>query len=75
LSDPWLAKVEVWHGDNYVVIRRGGCVVAANLAPVAQTVSLRSVPSKVLLATSPGVVLQRDRVELPPESAVVVAAR
>jgi len=75
LSDPWLAKVEVWHGDNYVVIRRGGCVVAANLAPVPQTVSLRSVPSKVLLATSPGVVLQRDRVELPAESAVVVAAR
>ncbi|MFC7278073.1 malto-oligosyltrehalose trehalohydrolase [Paractinoplanes rhizophilus] len=75
LSDPWLSKVEVWHGDQHVVIRRGGCVVAANLAPVAQTVSLRSVPSKVLLATSPGVVLQRDRVELPAESAVVVAAR
>jgi maltooligosyltrehalose trehalohydrolase len=75
LSDPWLSRVEVWHGDNFVVIRRGGCVVAANLAPVPQAVSLRSVPSKVLLATSPGVVLQRDRVELPPESAVVVAAR
>ena len=75
LSDPWLSKVEVWHGDQHVVIRRGGCVIAANLAPVAQTVSLRSVPSKVLLATSPGVVLQRDRVELPAESAVVVAAR
>jgi maltooligosyltrehalose trehalohydrolase len=42
---------------------------------VPQTVSLRAVPSKVLLATEPGVVLQRDRVELPPESAVVVAAR
>jgi maltooligosyltrehalose trehalohydrolase len=75
LSDPWLSRVEVWHGDNFVVIRRGGCVVAANLAPVPQTVSLRSMPSKVLLATSPGVVLQRDRVELPAESAVVVAAR
>ncbi|WP_433366098.1 malto-oligosyltrehalose trehalohydrolase [Actinoplanes sp. CA-142083] len=75
LSDPWLSKVEVWHGDQHVVIRRGGCVVAANLAPEAQTVSLRSVPSKVLLATSPGVVLQRDRVELPAESAVVVVAR
>ncbi|WP_030438758.1 malto-oligosyltrehalose trehalohydrolase [Actinoplanes subtropicus] len=75
LSDPWLSRVEVWHGDNFVVIRRGGCVVAANLAPAPQTVSLRSVPSKVLLATAPGVVLQRDRVELPAESAVVVAAR
>jgi maltooligosyltrehalose trehalohydrolase len=75
LSDPWLDKVEVWHGDQYVVMRRGRCVVAANLAGVPQTVSLRSVPSKVLFATEPGVVLQRDRVELPAESAVVVYAR
>ena len=70
-----LDRVEVWHGDQHVVIRRGGCVIAANLAPVAQTVSLRAAPGKVLLATEPGVVLQRDRAELPPESAVVVAAR
>jgi maltooligosyltrehalose trehalohydrolase len=75
LSDPWLSKVEVWHGDQHVVIKRGNCLVAANLAPVPQTVSLRAVPTKVLLATEPGVVLQRDRVELPAESAVVVFAR
>jgi maltooligosyltrehalose trehalohydrolase len=75
LTNPWLDRVEVWHGDNYVVIRRGGCVVAANLAATPQTVSLRAVPSRVLLATEPGVVVQRDRVELPAESAVVVAAR
>jgi maltooligosyltrehalose trehalohydrolase len=75
LSNPWLDKVEVWHGDQYVVMRRGQCTVAANLATVPQTVSLRAVPSKVLLATEPGVVLQRDRVDLPPETAVVVAFR
>jgi maltooligosyltrehalose trehalohydrolase len=75
LTDPRLDQVEVWHGDQFVVIRRGRCLVAANLAAVTQTVSLRAVPSKVLLATEPGVVLQRDRVELPPESAVVVFAR
>jgi maltooligosyltrehalose trehalohydrolase len=75
LSDPRLDQVEVWHGDQYLVMRRGHCAVAANLAPVPQTVSLRAVPSKVLLATEPGVVLQRDRVELPAESAVVVAYR
>jgi maltooligosyltrehalose trehalohydrolase len=75
LSDPRLDQVEVWHGDQYVVMRRGHCVVAANLAPVPQAVSLRAVPSKVLLATEPGVVLQRDRAELPPESAVVIAFR
>jgi maltooligosyltrehalose trehalohydrolase len=75
LSDPWLDKVDVEHGDQYVTMRRGHCVVAANLAPVPQTISLRAVPSKVLLATEPGVVLQRDRADLPPESAVVVAFR
>jgi maltooligosyltrehalose trehalohydrolase len=75
LSDPWLDKVEVWHGDQYVVMRRGNGAVAANLAGVPQTVSLRQAPSKVLLATEAGVVLQRDRVELPAESAVVVAYR
>jgi maltooligosyltrehalose trehalohydrolase len=75
LTDPRLDQVEVWHGDQYVAMRRGHVTVAANLAPVPQVVSLREVPSKVLLATEPGVVLQRDRVELPPESAVVVAFR
>jgi len=75
LSDPRLDKVEVWHGDQYVVMRRGACAVAANLAAVPQTISLRATPRSVLLATEPGVVLQRDRVELPPETAVVVAFR
>lgn len=75
LSDPWLDKVGVWHGDQHLVMRRGQTAVAVNLAATPQTVSLRDVPSKVLLATSEGVVLQRDRVELPAESAVVVAYR
>jgi len=75
LSDPRLDQVEVWHGDQYVVMRRGACAVAANLAAVPQTISLRATPRSVLLATEPGVVLQRDRVELPPETAVVVAFR
>jgi maltooligosyltrehalose trehalohydrolase len=75
LSDPWLDQVEVWHGDQYVVMRRGNCAVAANLAAVPQAVSLRQPPRSVLLATEPGVALQRDRVELPAESAVVVAYR
>jgi maltooligosyltrehalose trehalohydrolase len=75
LTDPRLDRVEVRHGDRYVVIRRGRCAVAVNLAPAAQTVHLPRVPSRVLLATEPGVVLQGDRVELPAESAVVVAWR
>jgi maltooligosyltrehalose trehalohydrolase len=75
LSDPRLDQVEVWHGDQYAVMRRGHTAVAVNLATAPQTVSLPAVPSEVLLATEQGVVLQRDRVELPPESAVVVAWR
>jgi len=72
LTDPRLDQIEVMHGDRYVVIRRGRCAVAVNLAPAEQTVHLPRMPSKVLLATEPGVVLHRDRVSLPPESAVVV---
>jgi maltooligosyltrehalose trehalohydrolase len=75
LSDPRLDRVQVWHGDKYLVMRRGRTAVAVNLAPVAQTVSLRAAPSSVLLATEPGIVLLRDRAEMPAESAVVVAYR
>jgi maltooligosyltrehalose trehalohydrolase len=75
LSDSRLDQVQVWHGDQYLVMCRGRCLVAVNLAPVAQTVSLRATPTKVLLATEPGIQLLRDRVEMPPESAVVVECR
>jgi maltooligosyltrehalose trehalohydrolase len=75
LSDPRLDQVDVWHGDNHLVMKRGNCAVAINLASTPQTVSLRDTPRKVLLASEDGVVLQRDRVELPAESAVVVAFR
>jgi maltooligosyltrehalose trehalohydrolase len=75
LSDPRLDRLDVTHGDRYVVIRRGRCLVAANLAPVPQTVGLGAAPGTVLLATEPGVVLHGDRAELPPESAVVLACR
>ncbi len=73
LSEPRLDRVQVWHGNQFVVMRRGDCVVAANLAPVAQRISLRAVPRGVLLATEPGTILTRDVAELPPESAVVVS--
>ena len=73
LTDPWLSDVEVWHGDQHVVIRRGTHVVAANLADRPQTVSIRSTVRSVLLATSPGVVVERDRLVLPPETAAVVS--
>ncbi|SDZ45132.1 maltooligosyl trehalose hydrolase [Micromonospora pattaloongensis] len=73
LSDPRLDRVDVRYGDRFLVMRRGGCVVAANLAPKAQRVTLPGVVRSVLLATGTGVTVMRDVVELPPESAVVVA--
>jgi maltooligosyltrehalose trehalohydrolase len=75
LSDPRLDRVHVEHGERHVLIRRGHTAVAANLAPVPQTLRLPAVPNEVLLATEPGVVPRGDRVELPPESAVIVAFR
>jgi maltooligosyltrehalose trehalohydrolase len=75
LCDPRLDRVQVWHGDRHLVMRRGRCTVAVNLASTPQTVSLQATPSRVLLSTEQGMVLQRDRVEMPPESAIVVEAR
>jgi maltooligosyltrehalose trehalohydrolase len=75
LTDPRLDRVQVWHGDRCAVIRRDRLTVAVNLAPAPQTVGLRGVSDTVLLASEPGVILQGDRVELPPESAVVVTTR
>ncbi|MFB9236468.1 malto-oligosyltrehalose trehalohydrolase [Plantactinospora siamensis] len=73
LSDPRLNRVEVRHGDRFVVIRRGGCVVAANLAARPQRIDLADEVGEVLLATEDGVTVMRGGVELPAESAVVVA--
>ncbi|MDG4831278.1 malto-oligosyltrehalose trehalohydrolase [Solwaraspora sp. WMMD1047] len=73
LSDPRLDRVDVRCGDQFIVIRRGRCVVAANLAGRARRINLPEVVRSVLLATGPGVTAMRDVVELPAESAVVVA--
>ncbi|GIJ31358.1 malto-oligosyltrehalose trehalohydrolase [Micromonospora sediminimaris] len=73
LSDPHLFAVEVRHGDQFLVMRRGGCLVAANLAGKPQRVTLPGVARRVLLATGSGVTVQRDRIELPAETAAIVA--
>jgi maltooligosyltrehalose trehalohydrolase len=75
LSDPRLDAVRVRHGHQHLVMERGRCAVAVNLAREPQTVSLPGAPRAVLLATEPGIGLQRDRIEMPPESAVIVAFR
>ena len=73
LSDPRLDKVEVTHGDQFLVMRRGDTAVAANLAPKSQRITLPGFVRSVLLSTETGATVMRDGVQLPPESAIVVA--
>jgi maltooligosyltrehalose trehalohydrolase len=60
-------------GAPAVAMRRGACVVAANLTAEERRVSLHGVPRAVLLATADGVGLSHDAADLPPESAAVIA--
>jgi maltooligosyltrehalose trehalohydrolase len=73
LSDPRLDLVDVRYGDQFLVIRRGGCLVVANLAGRPQRINLPAVARRVLLATTSGVTVMRDGLELPAESAAIVA--
>ncbi|MBB5826197.1 malto-oligosyltrehalose trehalohydrolase [Micromonospora carbonacea] len=73
LSDPRLDAVDVRHGDQFLVMRRGERMVVANLAGRPQRITLPGVARRVLLTTEEGVSVTRDRIELPPESAAVVA--
>ncbi|MFD0785154.1 malto-oligosyltrehalose trehalohydrolase [Micromonospora azadirachtae] len=73
LSDPRLSAVSVQHGDQFLVMRRGNTLVVANLAARAQGISLPGVARQVLLATGEGVTVMRDRIQLPAETAAIVA--
>ncbi|MFF5181427.1 malto-oligosyltrehalose trehalohydrolase [Micromonospora sp. NPDC000316] len=73
LSDPRLNAVSVQHGDQFLLMRRGETLVVANLAGRGQGVSLPGVARRVLLATGEGVTVMRDRIELPAETAAIVA--
>ncbi|MEV4813775.1 malto-oligosyltrehalose trehalohydrolase [Micromonospora avicenniae] len=73
LSDPRLSAVSVQHGDQFLVMRRGNTLVVANLAARAQGISLPGVARQVLLATEEGVTVMRDRIQLPAETAAIVA--
>jgi maltooligosyltrehalose trehalohydrolase len=75
LSDPRLDRVDVRHTSHSLVVYRGNCAVAVNLAERAQRISLPQMPRAVLLVTQPGVMLTRNTIELPPETAAVVSFR
>ncbi|MBQ0902390.1 malto-oligosyltrehalose trehalohydrolase [Micromonospora sp. U21] len=73
LSDPRLHAVNVQHGDQFLLMRRGDTLVVANLAGRGQGISLPGVARRVLLATGEGVTVMRDRIQLPAETAAIAA--
>jgi maltooligosyltrehalose trehalohydrolase len=73
LAKPVLRRSEVWHGGSFLAIRRGTCVVVANLRRTTQRVNLHGTARSVLAATEPGLVLVHDAADLPGESAAVIA--
>ncbi|PTA47307.1 malto-oligosyltrehalose trehalohydrolase [Micromonospora sp. RP3T] len=73
LSDPRLHRVEVRHGDQFLVVRRGDTLVVANLAERPQRVNVPGAVRRVLLASSEGATVMRGGIELPAESAAIVA--
>ena len=70
LSDPRLDRVNVRHGENYLVIGRGRCTVAVNLAAAPITVDVEA--TDVLLTPGLGAVLGQGTLLLPPRSAAIV---
>jgi maltooligosyltrehalose trehalohydrolase len=72
LSDPRLDRVDVTYGEHHVVIRRGRCLVVANLGAEPVTLSLPAAPTRAVFATA-AISLAGSSVTLPPESAFIVA--
>ncbi|MDG4824275.1 DUF3459 domain-containing protein [Asanoa sp. WMMD1127] len=60
-------------GAEVITMRRGALVVAANIGVAPARVGLPGVPRSVVFTTGPGVSLTHTSVDLPPESAAVVA--
>ena len=57
LSDGRRDRVAVTHGEDWLVVRRGGVAVACNLSATAQDVPLPGAPGQVLLTSDAGVAL------------------
>jgi maltooligosyltrehalose trehalohydrolase len=75
LTAPCGSDTDVRQGDHFLTVRRGSCVVVANLGRTARRVNVAGVPRRVLLATELGVSLTHDAVDLPAESAAVLVCR
>jgi maltooligosyltrehalose trehalohydrolase len=74
LSDGRREQVEVSYDEQarWLVVRRGSVAVACNLSSERQEVALPGAPRDVLLASAPGFVFAKGRVETDGESVVVL---
>jgi maltooligosyltrehalose trehalohydrolase len=57
------------------MVRRGALRIAANLGPEPARLSLGQPGTGVLAASSPGVTIQHDRVEIPSAAFAVIETR
>jgi maltooligosyltrehalose trehalohydrolase len=72
LTDGRRDRVQVEHGDDWIVVRRGRLATAVNLGPERRALPLPSAPVDVLLTSAPGFVFTGEAVEVDGETAVVV---
>jgi maltooligosyltrehalose trehalohydrolase len=76
LSDPDLASVRVGYDetDRWIIVRRGGLRVVANLGARTQRLETGAANGLVLAASKAGISLAAGRCSMPPQSLAVVLA-
>ena len=72
LSDGRRDRVQVTHGEGWLVLRRGRVAVVCNVSDQRLTVPVEGAPQAALLASERGFVYAEGSVELDGESVVVV---
>jgi maltooligosyltrehalose trehalohydrolase len=71
LTDPRLSRVDVRIDGDCLVLRRGACVIVANLGATPTTVDADA--SRLLLATDPAASVRDGTLSLPARSALIAA--
>jgi maltooligosyltrehalose trehalohydrolase len=77
LTDPRLDRVSADFDEDarWIMVRRGGLRIAANLGPEAVTLALGQPGTGVLAASSAAVAIIQDRVTIPPAAFAVIETR
>jgi maltooligosyltrehalose trehalohydrolase len=77
LTDPWLYRVtaEFDEAARWIMVRRGGLRIAANLGSAPACLALGQPGAAVLAASDPGVAIGQDTVTIPPAAFAVIETR